>query len=129
MKGKLYLIPTTLGDFDTIHNTIPSYNIEIIRNLSIFIVENVRTARRFISKTKHPEKIEQTREVLAEIGAERIPYLLIYNKIDICPDFRPATDNDQPAFAISAMCRKGIAAVQAEILAGSSHYLKRHSVF
>ncbi len=81
------------------------------------------------SDPKHAEKIEQTREVLAEIGADRVPYLLIYNKIDVCPDFRPATDNDQPAFAVSAMYRKGIAAVQAEILAGSNHYLKRHSVF
>jgi len=38
MKGKLYLIPTTLGDFETIFKTIPQYNLEVIHSLSIFIV-------------------------------------------------------------------------------------------
>jgi 16S rRNA (cytidine1402-2'-O)-methyltransferase len=59
MKGKLYLIPTTLGDFKTIFKTIPQYNLEVIHSLSIFIVENVRTARRFLSKTKHPVPIDE----------------------------------------------------------------------
>lgn len=59
MKGNLYLIPTTLGDFNTIDKTLPSYNIKVIHSLSIFIVENVRTARRFISKTKHPVAIDE----------------------------------------------------------------------
>ena len=59
MKGKLYLIPSTLGDFETIHKSIPTYNIEIIHQLTVFIVENVRTARRFISKTKHPVPIDE----------------------------------------------------------------------
>lgn len=59
MKGKLYLIPTTLGDFNTIDKTIPVYNIEVIHSLKIFIVENVRTARRFLSKARHPVAIDK----------------------------------------------------------------------
>lgn len=59
MKGKLYLIPTTLGNIDNISEAIPSYNLHIIHQLSIFIVENIRTARRFISKTKHPFSIDK----------------------------------------------------------------------
>jgi GTP-binding protein HflX len=78
------------------------------------------------SDPAHEERINQTRQVLEEIGAEKIPYLLIYNKIDLNPEFLPqrlhATD---PAFLVSAMHRKGLAAVQAEILAGSSRFLRR----
>ena len=45
----LYLIPVTLGD-SPIDQVLPTYNTEIISNLSYFIVENVRTARRFLKK-------------------------------------------------------------------------------
>jgi len=46
----LYLIPTSLGDcsFDRI---LPSNNTEIVNSLKFFIVEDVRTARRFLKKT------------------------------------------------------------------------------
>lgn len=66
MKGKLYLIPTTLGDFETIPQTIPAYNIAVIHKLRYFIVENIRTARRFISKTKHPLPIDDM--IFYELG-------------------------------------------------------------
>ena len=59
MKGKLYLIPTTLGDFETIQNTLPEYNLEMIHQIRHFIVENVRTTRRFLSKVKHPGPINE----------------------------------------------------------------------
>jgi len=57
-KGKLYLIPTTLGDNGTIPKVLPDYNNEVIRTLDVFIVENLRTARRFIAKTGHPLPID-----------------------------------------------------------------------
>jgi 16S rRNA (cytidine1402-2'-O)-methyltransferase len=47
MKGKLYLIPSTLGA-DTAGKVIPAGTIEIVRTIKYFIVENVRTARRFL---------------------------------------------------------------------------------
>jgi GTP-binding protein HflX len=81
------------------------------------------------SEPNYLEKIEQTRAVLSEIGAERIPYLLIYNKIDECSDFCPGTDTNQPAFLTSAMYGKGIAAIQAEILARSSQLHRSQNVF
>jgi 16S rRNA (cytidine1402-2'-O)-methyltransferase len=47
--GTLYLIPTPLGDQE--HNTtIPEFNIQVIHNLDIFVVEELRTARRFLRK-------------------------------------------------------------------------------
>lgn len=50
MKGTLYLIPVTLGD-TSITKVIPDGNGDIIREIKYFIVENVRTARRFLKKT------------------------------------------------------------------------------
>ena len=48
-KPSLYLIPVTLGD-TPIATVLPSYNTEIISQLNYFIVENVRSARRFLKK-------------------------------------------------------------------------------
>ena len=45
----LYLIPVTLGD-SPIDQVLPPFNTEVISNLSYFIVENVRSARRFLKK-------------------------------------------------------------------------------
>lgn len=41
----LYLIPVPMGDSE-VSRVIPAYNIEIVRSLRHFIVENVRSARR-----------------------------------------------------------------------------------
>lgn len=50
MQASLYLIPVTLGE-TSIEQVLPSYNKEIILGIKHFIVENVRTARRFLKKT------------------------------------------------------------------------------
>ena len=49
MAPTLYLIPTSLGDcsFDKI---LPAQNTQIVTDLKHFIVEDVRTARRFLKK-------------------------------------------------------------------------------
>lgn len=49
-NASLFLIPTTLGDTE-LDNIIPANNTQIIRDLKYFIVENLRTARRFLKKT------------------------------------------------------------------------------
>lgn len=49
MKGKLLLFPTTLGDSDLNH-ILPVFNIELISQIKHFIVEDLRTARRFLKK-------------------------------------------------------------------------------
>ncbi|GBU07226.1 S-adenosylmethionine-dependent methyltransferase [Bacteroidales bacterium] len=49
MKVALYLIPVTLGD-SPIDLVIPSHNRYVIQNIRHFIVENERSARRFIKK-------------------------------------------------------------------------------
>lgn len=45
----LYLIPSLLGD-TAIERVIPPYNIGVVSRLNYFIVENVRSARRFLKK-------------------------------------------------------------------------------
>ena len=45
--GKLFLIPTFIGNKD-INRCIPAFNIPIIQSISFFIVEELRTARRFL---------------------------------------------------------------------------------
>jgi len=52
-KGTLYLIPTLLGDTD-IEKVIPSYNIQIVRELSVFVVEELKSARHFLKKAAYP---------------------------------------------------------------------------
>lgn len=47
--GTLYLIPTTLSDCE-LSQVLPDGNTPIIRKLKVFIVENIRTARRFLKQ-------------------------------------------------------------------------------
>lgn len=49
MKGKIYLIPTTLGD-SNINSVLPEIIKNTVENMSCFIVENIRTSRRYIRK-------------------------------------------------------------------------------
>lgn len=49
METALYLIPMTLGDTE-IERVLPSFNREVIKSVKYFIVENIRTTRRFLKK-------------------------------------------------------------------------------
>ena len=63
--GKLYLIPTTLGDTTTTEvvnnpmDVLPQTVKRIVELLDIYIVENEKTARKFI-KSVAPEKVQAT---------------------------------------------------------------------
>lgn len=48
MKGKLYLIPTPLGEYDPAC-VLPSPVLKLIPGITLFFVEELRTARRFLS--------------------------------------------------------------------------------
>lgn len=49
LEPALYLIPVTLGD-TPVEQVLPVYNKEIILGIHHFIVENIRSARRFLKK-------------------------------------------------------------------------------
>lgn len=50
MQAALYLIPVTLGDTD-IDRVLPNHNRTIIAGISHYVVENIRSARRFLRKS------------------------------------------------------------------------------
>lgn len=54
----LYLIPVTLGD-TPIEQVLPAYNKEVILGIRHFIVEEVRTARRFLKQVDKHIDIDQ----------------------------------------------------------------------
>jgi 16S rRNA (cytidine1402-2'-O)-methyltransferase len=58
-KGTLYLFPVTLGDNNNLSRVIPDDNHQVLYRIRNFVVENVRTARRFIRKSGHPLPIDE----------------------------------------------------------------------
>lgn len=54
----LYLVPTSLGECD-FNRILPTYNTEVVTNVRHFIVEDVRTARRFLKKANKEIDIDQ----------------------------------------------------------------------
>ena len=51
MQASLFLIPVTLGDTE-LRRVLPEFNRDVILGIRHFIVENVRTARRFLKKVE-----------------------------------------------------------------------------
>jgi GTP-binding protein HflX len=47
------------------------------------------------------DNIFQVQEVLAEIGADRVPMLMVYNKIDMMGQFPPRIDRDEEGNAVA----------------------------
>ena len=77
----LYLIPNRLSE-SCFHDVLPQNVIKTIHGLQNFIVEDIRSARRFLSKIKHPEKIDnllfrELNEHTSETDIENLqPFLL-----------------------------------------------------
>lgn len=59
--AKVYLIPSLLGTSPH-DRVLPSYNLEIIRSINTFVVENEKSARKFI-KQVCPEKVQADLEL------------------------------------------------------------------
>ena len=76
--GKLYLIPTILGE-GTEGKTLPSSVLNAIKDIDIFIVENIRTSRRFIKKMYKEKDIDNT--IFYSYGK--------HDKLDLQEDFLP----------------------------------------
>ncbi len=58
MESALYLIPVTLGETE-IEKVLPSYNHDVIVGIKHFIVENIRSARRFLKKVEKSIDIDE----------------------------------------------------------------------
>jgi len=79
------------------------------------------------SEENYAERISHTREILKEIGADKVPYLLIYNKIDRVPEFVPDTKISEKSFCISATNKTGIKQLKAEIIIQSDNFPIKHN--
>ena len=75
--GKLYLIPALLGA-TAAEQVIPQGTLDIVRTLRFFVVENVRTARRMLSKMHMPCPIDELEFVELDKHNPDNPDLLTY---------------------------------------------------
>ena len=49
-KGTLYMVPCPIAEDGDMERVLPSYNAEVLRSINYFVVENLRTGRRFLSR-------------------------------------------------------------------------------
>lgn len=104
-KGKLYLIPTTLGDNDPLE-VLPITIKNIIEQTTVFIVENEKTARHFIKRIT-PDK---SQSVL------KIHLLNKFTEASELPDFlEPCTNGINVGLLSEAGC-PGIADPGADVV-------------
>lgn len=77
MKGVLYLVPNTLGNPDT-HLAIPPGISDLISGMNVFIVENLRNARRYLKRLDKAIDIDQLtfHELNEHTPPEEIPAFL-----------------------------------------------------
>ena len=59
MTGTIYMIPCPIADSESVWDTLPKANLEVMNSLDYFIVENTRSARRFLSKAGIERKIDE----------------------------------------------------------------------
>lgn len=69
--GKVYLIPTVLSP-DALH-TIPSYITAAVQKISVFFVENERTARRYLKALDRSINIDNLQILLMQAGSVNGP--------------------------------------------------------
>lgn len=77
MKGVLYLVPNTLGNPDTT-DTIPKGITPRVNNIKLFIVENLRNARRYLKSLNREMDIDSLTffELNEHTAVEEIPGFL-----------------------------------------------------
>jgi len=77
IKGKLFLIPNTIAE-NTQSSVIPSHTRDVLPSIEHFLVEDIRTARRFLSSLKIYSSIETLHfDVLnKETLASKLPELM-----------------------------------------------------
>ena len=105
-KGTLYLIPTTLGE-SAYDQVVPSFNNAILQEIDVFIVENIKTARRFIKKTAPDKVIDDL--VFHEINKR--------TNLDMLPTFLKPIEEGRNIGVISDAGCPGVADPGADVVA------------
>ena len=75
--GTLYMVPVTLGD-DNLSYVIPADVMKLVQNLEYFVVENEKSARRFLGSVKTNKPVRELNfQLLNEHSAEKdLPNLI-----------------------------------------------------
>ena len=97
-KGKLYLIPSSLGN-SKLNSIIPEYNSKIINRLDEFIVENIRTARRFLKKTGFKKSFDNITFHILDKHSDQTEILSYLNSIDKGKDIGLLSEAGTPCIA------------------------------
>ncbi|MGW8314313.1 MAG: SAM-dependent methyltransferase [Bacteroidales bacterium] len=78
MKGVLYMVPATLGS-NELRDTIPAGTVEIVLGIRVFIVENLRSARRYLKLLDRNIDIDRLTffELNEHTPVEQVPSFLV----------------------------------------------------
>lgn len=106
IEAALYLIPVQLSDVE-LSDVLPQRNIKIVSEIKHFIVENVRSARRFLKKCD--KSIDINSLTFAELNRHTRPE-------DIAPMLQPL-ENGEPVGVISEAGCPAIADPGADVVA------------
>lgn len=118
MAGVLYMIPCPISDSTEVYDVIPAANGKFIDGLDYFIVENIRSARRFLSKAKIAKRIddlefvELNEHTVAGVAIEQmIKPILEGRSAGVISEAGVPGVADPGALVVEACHRKGIRVV------------------
>ena len=110
METALYLIPVTLGE-TPVSQVLPAYNHDVILGIRHFIVENVRSARRFLRLVDHEFPIDDS--TFYEMGK--------HAQTDQFASYLKPLQQGQPVGVISEAGCPAVADPGAEVVAMAQH--------
>ena len=110
METALYLIPVTLGE-TPVSQVLPAYNHDVILGIRHFIVENVRSARRFLRMLDHEFPIDDS--TFYEMGK--------HAQADQFASYLKPLQQGQPVGVISEAGCPAVADPGAEVVAMAQH--------
>lgn len=110
--GKLYLIPVPLGEYEP-STVLPSSVLELLPRLKIFVCEQIRTARRFLSSAGlkgHIQELDlhELNEHSAPDEGERLAALLEKGDVGLMSEAGLPAVADPGALLVAACQRRGI---------------------
>lgn len=117
-KGILYMIPCPISEQTEVYDVVPEANRRVIDSLDYFIVENVRSARRFLSKAHIARKIDELEfvelnehTVAGQAIEAMVKPLLVGRSAGVISEAGVPGVADPGALVVEACHRKGIRVV------------------
>ena len=80
-RGKLILFPVSIGN-ENLATSLPAYNSELLNTCNTFIVEELRTARRFLKKAGYVHSIDDTEFYLLNEHTQEVDIANYLDAID-----------------------------------------------